>query len=124
MARRIASPSIHIPQRLAKETRSPSGVHGSFLSGLMRATHNSCMPSRRIASGGSCSKRQATTASTTSSFRQCTFTALLGGAGDGLRDGVLELANGRRLGDGELKGLGLCSAPGGARGWPVGQELK
>ncbi len=107
MARRIASPSIHRPPMLAKDTRSPSGVHGSFLSGLMRATRRSCMASMSIASGGSCSKREATTASMTLSFRQCTFTDLLGGGGDGLRDGVLDRAKGKRLGDGELKGLGL-----------------
>ena len=42
----------------------------------------------------------------------------------GRGDAVLDLANGKRVGDGELKGLGLCCAPGGARGWSVGQELK
>ncbi len=106
-------------------------------------------------------------------MRQCSFTVLLRGAGDGLRkrvlglgegdldlgdadldlgdeqrdrlrdglrsgggdpdlgdgvlglgDAVLDLANGKRVGDGELKGLGLCCAPGGTRGWSVDQELK
>ncbi len=106
-------------------------------------------------------------------MRQCSCTALLRGAGDGLRkrvlglgegerelgdgdldpgdkqreglrdglrsgggdrdlgddvlgrgDAVLDLANGKRVGDGELKGLGLRCAPGGARGWSVGQKLK
>ncbi len=55
-----------------------------------------------------------------------------GGGGDldlgddvlGLGDAVLDLANGKRVGDSELKGLGLCCAPGGARGWSVGQKLK
>ncbi len=42
----------------------------------------------------------------------------------GLGDAVLDLANGKRVGDCELTGLGLCCAPGGARGWSVGQKLK
>ena len=42
----------------------------------------------------------------------------------GLGDAVLDRANGKRVGDVELKGLGLRCAPGGARGWSVGQKLK
>ena len=34
----------------------------------------------------------------------------------------LDLRYGRRVGKGELKGLGLLVTPGGARGWPVGQN--
>ncbi len=42
----------------------------------------------------------------------------------GRGDAVPGLANGKRVGDGELKSLGLRCAPGGARGWSVGQKLK
>ena len=42
----------------------------------------------------------------------------------GRGDAVLDRANGKRVGDGELKGLGRRCAPGGARGWSVGQKLK
>ncbi len=45
---------------------------------------------------------------------------------DGLRSGRgdLDRAKGRRISGGDVDGLGLCFAPGGARGWPVGQKLK
>ena len=172
MARRKASPVSHSPPRLAKETRWPSVVHGWSLSGWRRSVHSSWIPSIRSASGGSCTKRQATIASTTLSCKQCASAGLLGGAGERLRrrcagrgdgdlepgvedleygegrliglsdwsrtsgggdlealDGIrvrgdadLDLRHGRRAGKGELKGLGLLFAPGGARGWPVGQN--
>ncbi len=44
---------------------------------------------------------------------------------DGVRvrgDADLDLRHGRRVGKGELKGLGLLVTPGGARGWSVGQN--
>ena len=58
------------------------------------------------------------------------FDGLLSGGGDlEFLDGVLvrgdadrDLRKGRRVGVGELNGLGLHLAPGGARGWSVGQN--
>ena len=45
---------------------------------------------------------------------------------DGLRNGRgdLDRAKGRRISGGDVNSLGLCFAPGGARGWLVGQKLK